>query len=597
MISSNYKKIKRAIRLSLQLISGYKLQISVLAALGFLSGLLESIGINALIPLFSFALGQAGSANDLVSRTLREAFSFFHIGYGVRHLLIFISFLFVLRALVILLFTYVTIKIISTNEEKSRSRLFQIILKANWTYLLRQRLGHLETVLMTNLRNSTQIIDHIGRVIILVSTLIVYTIFAFSISFYVTLSTLIFGAILFFILRPLSQKVRSVATESEQVVRKAAHLINENILGMKTVKTMSVGPEIAKTGKGYFMDIRRIQVKSAIYHALNPALMQPVSLIFICLVFAFSYKSSNFNFASLVAVAYLIKQIFTSIEQLQSKMLSINELFPYYKSVQAHEKEALEHEEKTGGEQEFSFKKELEFKNVSFAYNAGRTVLKDVNFKLKKGEMIGLIGTSGAGKTTIVDLILRLFDSSGGKILVDGKDVASISIDAWRKEIGYVSQDIFLKNDTIANNIRFYNNTISEEGMIQASKMANIYEFIMSCPEKFNTVLGDRGVLISAGQRQRIIIARILARKPEFLILDEATSALDNESEMQIQKIIGELKGKITVLVIAHRLSTIINSDRLLVLEEGKISEQGEPKELLKDKSSYFFKVYNIKTA
>jgi len=265
--------------------------------------------------------------------------------------------------------------------------------------------------------------------------------------------------------------------------------------------------------------------------------------------------------------------------------------------VQNYEKEEEEQKEREDGSKKFAFNNKLRFKNVGFSYNNSRSVLKDVSFSIKKGEMIGLIGSSGAGKTTIVDLILRLFKPTGGEILVDGEDITSINIDAWRKRIGYVSQDIFLKNDTIANNIRFYDNSIAEEDMIRAARMANIHEFIESCPDKFSTVLGDRGVMISAGQRQRIIIARILARKPEFLILDEATSALDNESEMQIQKVIGELKGKITVLVIAHRLSTIINSDRLLVLEDGKISEQGEPKELLKDKTSYFFKVYNIKTA
>jgi len=322
MMIASYKKIKRAVRLSWQLVKKYKLQITILGGLGFLSGLLESLGINALIPLFSFALGQANSANDIISRTLRDAFTFFHIGFGVRHLLILISLLFILKALVLLLFTYVTIKIISTAEEEGRTKLFSTILKANWTYLLRQKLGHLETVLMTNLRFSTQIIGHISGVIIMCSTLVVYTVFAFSISYQVTLATLVFGAILFFILKPLSRRVRIVAAQSEKVVRKAAHLINENVLGMKTVKTMTVGPEISKLGKEYFMDINRIQVKSAIYHALNPALMQPISLIFICLVFAFSYKSPNFNFASLVAVAYLIKQMFANIEQLQSKLLN-----------------------------------------------------------------------------------------------------------------------------------------------------------------------------------------------------------------------------------------------------------------------------------
>jgi ABC-type multidrug transport system fused ATPase/permease subunit len=209
--------------------------------------------------------------------------------------------------------------------------------------------------------------------------------------------------------------------------------------------------------------------------------------------------------------------------------------------------------------------------------------------------MVGLIGPSGAGKTTIVDLILRLFHPTRGEILLDGCSINEIRINDWRKNIGYVSQDIFLKNDTIANNIKFYNDSITDEEMAKAAKMANIHDFIQSCPEKYDTVIGERGLLISAGQRQRIVIARILAKRPQILILDEATSALDNESEVKIQQVIEKLKNKVTVLLIAHRLSTVMNCTNLLVLQNGEIREQGSPEELISDQETYFYKVNNIR--
>ena len=165
----------------------------------------------------------------------------------------------------------------------------------------------------------------------------------------------------------------------------------------------------------------------------------------------------------------------------------------------------------------------------------------------------------------------------------------------WREHVGYISQDIFLTNDTIANNIRFYRDSISEDDIVDAAKKANIYDFIKTLPDGLNTIVGERGIQLSVGQRQRVAIARVLVKKPSILLLDEATSALDNESEMQVQKVIEKLKGDTTILVIAHRLSTITNSDKLLVIEEGVISEKGSPKELLKDKESYFYKVYNIR--
>ena len=182
-----------------------------------------------------------------------------------------------------------------------------------------------------------------------------------------------------------------------------------------------------------------------------------------------------------------------------------------------------------------------------------------------------------------------------GRITLDGTDISETDLESWRKNIGYVSQEIFLLNDTVANNIRFYDENISDAQIEKAARQADIYEFISGLPKGFQTVVGERGLKLSAGQRQRVVLARIIARNPEILILDEATSALDNESEVAIQHALEGLRGKMTMLVIAHRLSTLMNSDKLMVLENGKIREEGSPKQLLQDQNSYFFKMHNIK--
>jgi len=324
-------------------------------------------------------------------------------------------------------------------------------------------------------------------------------------------------------------------------------------------------------------------------------LMQPISVIFILAVFAFYYRNPSFNLAALVAIIYLIKQMFNYFGQLQKNLVNINAAAPYLKIVLDQEQLAKASREINQGEKKFQFNQALELKQVDFSYADDKTTLSKIDFKISKGEVVGMIGPSGSGKTTLVDLILRLFRPNGGQILLDGLNIEEIEISDWRNNIGYVSQDIFLMNDSIINNIRFHDDSLTMEDIISAAKMANIYDFIQSCPEKFETIVGERGIMLSGGQRQRIIIARVLARNPKFLIFDEATSALDNESEVKIQKIIENLKGKLTVFVIAHRLSTVINSDRLLVLENGKIIEQGAPKELLSNKNTYFYKIYNIR--
>ena len=235
--------------------------------------------------------------------------------------------------------------------------------------------------------------------------------------------------------------------------------------------------------------------------------------------------------------------------------------------------------------------KKLTFAHVSFNYSKNKTTLTDINFTIPRGHIIGIIGPSGAGKTTMVDLLLGLIRPSSGQILVDDTDIATIQKDAWRNRIGYVSQDVFLINDTIENNIKLHNPHISDADMITAAKMANIYDFISLQPDRFQTPVGERGMDLSGGQRQRIALARVLARKPEIIILDEATSALDNESETLIQKAIEALRGTITVIIIAHRPSTVTNADALIVIANGTVAETGSPEKLMSSPHSYFHKI------
>ena len=319
-----------------------------------------------------------------------------------------------------------------------------------------------------------------------------------------------------------------------------------------------------------------------------------MSVIFIALVFAIFYRTTEFSFAALVAVVYLIKQIFQFLNQLQTLVSGVYTTTPFLYSLVKFSEEFHQNEELEAGSISFKFQKELVFENVSFSYESGKSVLRDFNLSIKKGEMIGIIGPSGGGKTTLVDLLLRLFYPQGGRIIVDGVSLDKIDLHSWRKNIGYVSQDIFLINDSIKNNISFFDQNIDIRRIEEVSKMAQIYDLVQSQAKGFEAEVGERGVLFSGGEKQRIAIARALARKPEILILDEATSALDNESERKIQEVIKSLKGKLTVIVIAHRISTIESADRIIALKNGKIEEEGRPDDLLKNKESYFYRVNNI---
>ena len=239
-----------------------------------------------------------------------------------------------------------------------------------------------------------------------------------------------------------------------------------------------------------------------------------------------------------------------------------------------------------------NIKGEIEFKNVSFNYRSSDQVLNNISFKINKGEKIALVGESGGGKTTICHLIPNFYQVSEGEVLVDNININNISFKALRRAIGIVQQDVFLFNGTIKENILYGKLDATDEEVIEASKRANIYDYIMSLPNGFDSEIGERGVRLSGGQKQRISIARVFLKNPSILILDEATSALDNTTEIMIQNALNELAKGRTTLIVAHRLSTIKNADRILVINHGEIVESGSHKELL-DSEGIYSKLYN----
>jgi ABC-type multidrug transport system fused ATPase/permease subunit len=592
----NIKKIKNAILLFRRAYGAYKSRLSLLVGLGFLNGILEGVGVNALIPLLSFFTTE-DRGTDFISRAIEKGFAIIDVDFSLIALLIFIVLLFVLKSLASLFFNYIMLSIKAEYERETRDALYRETLFAEWPHLLNQKLGHLEAVMTFDARMSSKLFMTISSIIMAVTGLLMYFLVALNISPVITLLTLGVGGFGFLLLFPLLRKTRMISHQTSETNKEIVRLVSESVAGTKTLKAFSLEGVFARLGQRHFERLKTLQIKTGLYGNLATAFVQPLSVMFIALLFGISfYYDQSFNFAALAALIYLIHRIFSHIQSIQSYTYTVNHLLPYLRTVLAYQEKMRAQKEEDKGKKKFSFSSSLSFKHVAFSYNTSVPTLENVDFTVQKGEMVGFIGLSGAGKTTVFDLLLRFFRPSHGEIRLDDTNIFDIDLMSFRKKVGYVSQDAFLLDATIAENIRFFNKSVTAKGIEEAAKMAQIHDFVAGLPDKFETVVGGRGVRLSAGQRQRVALARVLARKPEILLLDEATSALDNESERAIQQVIEGLKGRITVLVVAHRLSTVRNSDKLFVLEEGSITESGPPEELLKDKESYFYKMYSIRS-
>jgi len=231
----------------------------------------------------------------------------------------------------------------------------------------------------------------------------------------------------------------------------------------------------------------------------------------------------------------------------------------------------------------------IEFKHLTYSYNGARTILKDVSFFIEKGKTTAIVGPSGAGKTTLVSLIIRFYDCPAGSILIDGCDIRDVSLKSLRSHIAFVSQEAIILNDTLKNNMIFgLDREVTEEELIDISKKARLYDLIAQLPDALDTEVGDRGIKLSGGEKQRLAIARALLKKSEILILDEATSSLDSKTEILIREAIDEAVKDRTAIVIAHRLSTIKNANKIVVIEDGRIMEEGTLQELLGKKDKFY---------
>jgi ATP-binding cassette, subfamily C, bacterial len=567
----------------------YRGHAAVLIALGLVGAILDGLAINIAIPSISFLVNPGTVPTDFISKAVAAVFGFFGIPFTFRHLIFLITGLLFIRAGVLVVFGYVRGWITGDFLASESKEVLGSTLTASWSFLLKQKIGHIQNTIERDLQRSANLLESFSQLIQSATGFLMYLLVALNISALTTLFTFIAGIVFTLIFRPFLKRTQRFGHEMAVTDKRVSQFVTEHIIGMKAVKAAGVEKEAFATGSRMFTRLHELFIRIAFVRSISTAFFQPFAMVFVIVLFTLTYRSGSFDIIAFAATLYLIQKIFTYLESTQASLHGIRELIPYALNVGEFKEElARVTEERDTGTKDFALTDRIDFTDVSFSYTDRASVLEGVTFCIPAGTTTAIIGPSGAGKTSVADLMLRLFEPTAGQITVDGVPLGDISLTSLRRSLGYVAQDSFLLNASIKDNIRFYRAELTDADIDRALARANLPEVIAGLPEGIDTLVGDRGVMLSGGQRQRVALARALAGTPSLLILDEATSALDRESERLVQESIEALHGMVTVLVIAHRLSTIEGADMIVVLDGGKVIESGRPEELRARPDSYY---------
>ncbi len=331
---------------------------------------------------------------------------------------------------------------------------------------------------------------------------------------------------------------------------------------------------------------RRATITSQTLSMAIPILFYPLGLV-VVIIALFSARQLSISLSETVALLYSLLRVIPFVGQLPTLKNSLDNFFPSYEQIVSLRLSAKNMRQKSGSKVFKGFNGKIALENLTFAYPGNKPVLENINVVIPKGKMVAFVGPSGSGKSTLVDSIMGFNEPLAGKITLDGVLLYDFDIISYRQRIGYVPQDSILFNMSISNNLLWANKFATADEIKDACRLANAVEFIEELPNKYDTLVGDRGVRLSGGQVQRLALARAMLRKPEILILDEATSSLDTHSERLIQKAIENISKKTTVIAIAHRLSTITSADYIYVLQKGCILEEGTYSDLMKRKGEF----------
>ena len=578
---------------------------AVLAILAVVFGLLN---FTLLIPLLNVIFEKVETLNEVAKPTFSLSIDFvknsfnYYFGlifkqYGQSGALKFVCAVIVVSVFLANVFKYWSQRVLTNMRtyvvKNIRESLFRKITQLHVGYFQNQRKGDLMSSLSNDVNEIENSVVSSVQVVFREPLMIIgYVILLFTMSVKLTLFTLIVLPISGLVITTISRQLRRQAKTGQELLGNILSIIEETISGIRIIKAFNAQPYVqqkfdAQNGayRGVLKSMwNKRELASPVSEFLGVSVVVGVILYGGQLVLD---NQSELNASEFITYIVLFSQVLVPAKNISSAVTNIQRGIASGERIFTILETEIAVTEKTNAVEIDEFKSGITYKNVSFKY-ADTDVLKKINLTIDKGKTVALVGQSGAGKSTMADLLPRFYDVTGGAILIDGVDVRDLKINNLNSLMGIVTQESILFNDTVFNNIAFGMQHVSEQAVIDAAKIANAHEFIVKMDNGYYTNIGDRGGRLSGGQRQRLSIARAVLKNPPILILDEATSALDTESERLVQDAIKNLMKNRTSVVIAHRLSTIQHADLIVVMQHGEIIETGKHADLIALQGVYF---------
>jgi len=468
--------------------------------------------------------------------------------------------------------------------------------KARWDFFSKSKQGYLLNTMNKEMNTIGDTLGHLATQLAQAFQFIIYLSVPFFLNSMMTLTAILLAllfSIPFILLNRTSYLFGRKNTSTSNIL---LGILDETLQGAKLILGFGEQKKSIARFLTAFKDHVSATLKSQTLAASVPALFAPFGILAAVIALGLALKSGN-ELPELVAVLWSLLAAFPILSSLLHTNISINNFIPSYEQLVLLRERAKISAEIDGDIVFNKLENKISFQSVNFSYSDELKTIKNIDMSINKGEMTAIIGESGSGKSTIVDLILGLQYPNSGNILIDDINFKNMKQNSFRKKVGYVPQDAMLFYSSIKDNLLWSVENANDEELWQALKLANADIFVSNLSEGIETIVGDRGTRLSGGQRQRIALARALLRRPEVLILDEATSALDSESELAIQSAIEGLSNNMAVLIVAHRLSTISNASNIYVMKSGNIIEQGSFSSLSSVKDSYFNKMLKLQNS